>query len=154
MDTNFSQEQLQALAALGITDDQIADLQHRMDQNDRLRNQPNPSLMDAGRRVVAPNAMSYAARLGNSVFAARDNAKKQAQMDALMKSQTAMRAEIMRRMAGGVPNTGEGQDAGVPYTPPQPQPTSSPPQQMNQQMMQAELLRRMQQGQSYGGGSV
>jgi hypothetical protein len=156
MDLDFSDKDLEVLAALGVTDEQIADLRKRMRENRDLMNTPAPQGRGFGNIYRAPNWMETAGQMGSMAAGAYGYRKNQRELKTAEAAQTAARKDVMDRLLGrgryakGTPL----QDTPGRFlmtNPPAPAANSpvGAPMQPTPQEIQAEYLRRMAPGGSY-----
>lgn len=100
-DLNFTDEQLQALAQLGVSQDKLQQLKGRYQLAQTMRQQGAPQGQHTGRTFVASNPLEHLGRGIQQYKAGRQMQDLRGDMETEQGNVSAQRAAMMARLLGG-----------------------------------------------------
>lgn len=115
MNQDMSYEDLQSLAALGVSDEKLYELRRQMSRADAIRGQQGPQGATAGGIYVAANPLQHLAHGINQYRAGKDYKDAAGKIPGVVQGIEDARAGMLRRWWDS--RNGAGGAGGVPYDP-------------------------------------
>jgi hypothetical protein len=136
-DLNFTEEDLAALADLGISQEKIESIRERMARAEAIRFQDGPEGRQAGRIYTAANPLEHLGQGIQKYRAGRQMQQLQAQQQQELANQASTRQGMMGRILRGAPPPAQPAQPAQPMGGPQMSPNPGP----NRQQQLAMMLR-------------
>lgn len=100
-DLNFTEEDLQALADLGISEDKLANLREQMQRTQSMQDAPGPQGRMTGRVYTAANPLEHIGQNIQKYKAGKRQQGLEAQQGQIMQQQANTRQDMMGRLLRG-----------------------------------------------------